>query len=42
MVKAGLSPRVRGNLSDAFLFVVSARSIPARAGEPKTPRLATS
>ena len=30
----GLSPRVRGNLSDALFFVVAARSIPARAGEP--------
>ena len=34
MVKAGLSPRVRGNLPCALLDTRPSRSIPASAGEP--------
>ena len=32
----GLSPRVRGNLQNWVQFLANKRSIPARAGEPKT------
>ncbi len=34
---SGLSPRVRGNLSDAAVAGLVGRSIPARAGEPSPP-----
>ena len=33
--REGLSPRVRGSLCQALIWVVSSRSIPAGAGEPR-------
>ena len=39
--RAGLSPRLRGNLWDSYVSAISPRSIPAPAGEPSPTRSPT-